>query len=116
MPPNGMHESVSMWLMEQSHRTQHALGELRTGLDMLRREGADGRTEIHKRIDTTRGELVERLERIEKREAPAKGRDWSWIKAIPWAHVAPILALVIASFWVHITADEWKAILMAKLK
>ncbi len=105
-----------MWLMEQSHRTQHALGEMRAGLDILRQEGADGRKAIHKRINETKQELSERLERIEKREAPAKVRDWSWIKAIPWAHVAPILALVVASFWVHITADEWKAILMAKLK
>lgn len=101
--------------MEQSHRTQHALGEMKAGLDLLRREGATGRAEIHKRIDETKHELGERLERIEKREPP-KGRDWSWIKALPWTHIAPMIALVIASMWVHISADEWKAILLSKLK
>lgn len=118
MPPNGMHENLSMWLMEQSHRTQHALGQMQAGIDTLRREGADGRKAIHKRIDETRQELSSRLDRIEaSKEAPAKQpRDWSWIARLPWAHIGPILALVIASFWVHITAGEWKAVLMAKLK
>lgn len=116
MPPNGMHENLSLWLMEQSHRTQHALGQMQAGIATLRQEGAAGRELIHKRIDETKKELSERLERIEKRGAPAKGRDWSWIGKLPWAHIGPILALVIASFWVHITADEWKAVLMAKLK
>lgn len=108
-----LHESVSLLLIEQSSRTQHMLGMLQSGLEHMREENRTGRAAIHQRIDNAKRELGERIERIEKRETP-KGRDWSWIKALPWEKVVPIVVLVIASMWVHLTADDWKAIILAK--
>lgn len=115
MPPNGIHESVSLWLMEQSHRTQHALGEMRAGLELLRREGADGRKALHHRINETRQELTERLDRIEKKEAPPKGGDWSWIKAMPLKELLTVAGIILAGLTLHLTPDDWREVFLVKM-
>ena len=99
-----------MYLIETAANTQRDLGRLFAQIEASRAENAQGRAAIHKRIEDVRSHVTLRLDKLEK--GNRKGNHVLWLSYLPLLlQVAAIGGLIIAGLILHLSADEWKALL-----
>lgn len=100
MPYNTRLDGISAFLLDQTSRTQHAIGSLTATV-----AGMD------RRVEEMRKDILDRLDKQAQHQQKAPP---SWIKDLPTGQIISIVMLILGGLVLHLSPEEWKAILLAK--